>query len=477
MTGPEPRGDTAGHRAATARETASPRAAQPYGALPLTASTPDAPPPPDLARRPAPDSRGYANYVLAVLFLVYTVSYIDRQVMSVLLQPIKEDIGASDTAMGFLTGIAFAIFYVIAGIPIARWSDRGVRRSIIAVAVAVWSSMTALTGWAQSYTHLLLARIGVGIGEAGGSAPAHSLISDYFPPERRATALAVLTTGGSVGVMLGLWLGGWIGDRWGWRTAFIALGLPGLAVAVLVRLTVREPPRGHFEAASVPTSDDTAWDVVRYLCGLRSFPYLALAATLHVFAGYGAATWNPTFLIRVHGMTGADAGLWLGPISGITGGIGGIAWGLLADRLGRRDKRWYMFVPAIGTLSALPFSYAFILYPERLGALLFLIPASILGNCYTGATFAMTQGLARPHMRTLAAAILLFVMNLLGLGLAPFAVGVLNDWLEPRFGLLAIRYSLLIIAVPHLLAAVLNVLAARTLREDLARSAGADPSG
>jgi predicted MFS family arabinose efflux permease len=423
--------------------------------------------PPSGAPPEAPDA--YAWYVLGVLFLLYVIAYIDRQVMSVLLHPIKQEFGVSDTAMGFLSGIAFAIFYVCVGVPIARWSDRGVRRSIIALAVAVWSAMTALTGAAQSYAHLLLARIGVGIGEAGGGAPAHSLVSDYFPPARRATALGILTTGGGIGMMLGLALGGWLGDRYGWRFAFVALGLPGLAVAVLVRTTVREPPRGRFDAgASRRAGDETTASVVRYLWAFRSFRWLTLAATLHVFAGYGAATWNPTFLVRVHGMTLTEAGFWLGPITGVCSGAGAVLWGMLADRLGRRDERWYMRLPAIGSLAALPFAYGFVLWPGALGAVLFLVPSSLLGNCYTGATFAMTQGLARPHMRALAAAFILLVMNLLGFGLGPLIVGAMNDWLAPRYGLAAIRYSLLIIALPHLLAAAMNLLAARSLREDLA---------
>ena len=425
----------------------------------------------DTSSTPSP---AYSRYVLGVLFTLYAVSYIDRQLMSVLLEPIKNEMQVSDTAMGFLTGIAFAIFYVLMGIPIARWSDRGSRRNIISLSVAAWSLMTAATGLATSYTHLLVARIGVGIGEAGGGAPSHSLISDYFPPERRATALGILTTGGGVGITLGLLLGGWLGDLYGWRIAFLVLGLPGVLVALLVRLTVREPVRGGFDSAAVrehaTMSEDSVWDVVRFMWGHRSFRYLSFAATLHVFAGFGASNWNPAFLMRVHGMSGTEVGLWLGPIAGGCAGAGAIFWGMFTDRLGRRDERWYMWIPAVGSLCAMPFAYAFILIPEKTTALLFLIPAAFIGNCYTGATFAMTQGLARPHMRTLAAAIILFVMNLLGLGLGPFVLGVMNDVLEPRFGVLAIRYSLLLIALPHFLASVFNVLAARTLREDLAAS-------
>jgi predicted MFS family arabinose efflux permease len=419
---------------------------------------------------PAGASRAYARYALGALFVVYVVSYVDRQIMSVLLESIRKEVGASDSQMGLLTGVAFAVFHVIAGIPIARWSDRGTRRSIIALSMAAWSLMTAATALAQGYAHLLLARIGVGVGEAGGSAPSHSLVSDYFPPERRATALAVLTTGGSVGSMLGLWLGGWLGDLYGWRATFVIVGLPGIAVALLLRFTVREPPRGRFDAprAAGPARRESLLEVQRYLWGFRSFRWMTLAATLHVFAGYGASVWNPTFLIRVHGMSQSEAGSWLALVS--FSALAGVGWGFAADRLARRDQRWYMFAPALGSLCAFPFTCFYILSPEPGPALAALVASSLLGNAYTGATFAMAQGLARPHMRTLAAATLLFVMNLFGLGLGPFAVGVLSDLLSPRYGLLALRYSLLLITLPHLVAAAMNLAAARSLRQDLARS-------
>jgi predicted MFS family arabinose efflux permease len=419
-------------------------------------------------------SPAYSRYVLGALFVVYVVSYVDRQIMSVLLESIRLEIGASDTQMGLLTGVAFAVFYVIAGIPIARWSDRGTRRSIIALSMAVWSAMTAATALAQGYAHLLLARIGVGIGEAGGGAPSHSLLSDYFPPERRATALAVLTTGGAVGSVLGLLLGGWLGDLYGWRAAFAIVGIPGIAVALVLRLTVREPPRGRFDAAraSAPARRESTLEVQRYLWGFPSFGWMTLAATLHVFAGYGASVWNPTFLIRVHGMTQGEAGFWLAVVS--FSSFAGILWGYAADRLARGDLRWYMYAPALGSILALPFTCFYVLAPAPGPALAALVISSLLGNAYTGATFAMAQSLARPHMRALAAATVLFVMNLLGLGLGPFAVGVLSDVLTPRYGLEAIRYSLLLIALPHVMAAAMNLAAARSLREDLARSQRAE---
>lgn len=410
----------------------------------------------------------YTRYVMGVLFLVYVISYIDRQLMSVLLEPIKIELDATDTEMGILTGVAFAIFYAIMGIPIARLADRSVRRSIIAAGVTVWSVMTVLTGFSRSYAQILVARIFVGVGEAAGGAPGHSLISDYFPPSQRATALALYSTGGTVGIMLGMWLGGYLGFHYGWRVAFFALGIPGLLVALLVRLTVREPVRGRFDGGTPPEPASTR-EVFAHLWSRPSYRWLTLAATLHVFAGFGASNWYASFLIRIHGMPLNEIGLWLGPIHGAFATAGALVFGRLADRLGTRDARWYMWLPVIGTLCAMPLTYAFVLWPSLFPGIYFSLPAAFFGNCYTGATFAMAQALAKPRMRTLSAAMVLFSMNLLGMGLGPFVIGFMNDTLGPRFGTEAIRYSLLIIGLPHLVAAVMNLRAARTLRADLAR--------
>ncbi len=409
----------------------------------------------------------YSRYVMAVLFAVYVMSYIDRQLASVLLEDMKHDLGASDAQMGLLTGVAFAIVYATLGIPIARWADRGVRRSIIAGGLAVWSVATALTGAGRSYFEVLLARFGVGAGESAAGPPGHALLSDYFPLEQRGRALAIYSAGGSLGMMLGMWLGGLLGDLYGWRAAFVIVGLPGLALAVLVRATVREPVRGRFDNTPPPRRESLRV-VATTLWQTRSFRWMTLAATLHVFAGFGASTWSPAFLMRIHDMTVSEAGFWLGPVVGTGGFIGGLFWGWAVDAAGKRDLRWYMWLPTIATMVAMPFSYTFLLWPDQ-NAIYFQIVAAFFGNCYAGATFAMVQSLARPHMRAMAAAGVLFVMNLGGLGLGPTIIGFMNDWLTPRFGVEAIRVSLLIIGVPHVLAAVFGVLSARTLREDIAR--------
>ena len=410
----------------------------------------------------------YTRYVMGILFLVYVISYVDRQLAAVLLEKMKADLGATDGQMGLLTGIAFAIFYATLGIPIARWADRGVRRSIIALGLGVWSAMTAITALGQTYAQVLLARIGVGAGEAAAGPPGHALLSDYFPLDQRGRALALYSAGGAVGSAIGMWLGGALGDWYGWRAAFLILGLPGLALALIVRFSVREPQRGRFDPGPVAEREPLG-AVLRYLWQNRAFRWLTLAATLHVFAGFGAANWHPAFLIRIHGMTAGEAGFWLGPITGAGALAGGIFWGWAVDSLGRRDLRWYMWIPVIATMIAMPLAYAFVLWPDE-RAVWFQLFSAFFGNCYAGATFAMAQGLVKPHMRAMAAAAVLFVMNLGGMGLGPTIIGFMNDWLEPRFGLQAIRVSLLIIGLPHVVAAGFGLLAARTLREDLAAS-------
>lgn len=414
-----------------------------------------------------PISPGYARYVLGVLFVVYVFNFVDRQILSILLQPIKEELQVSDTAMGFLTGIAFALFYTVAGIPIARWADTGTRRSVIALGLAIWSAMTALSGLVRTFGQLALARVGVGVGEAACSPPAHSLLADYFPPHRRATALAVYSMGIHVGILVGFVLGGWVNQLFGWRQAFLVVGLPGLVLAAVVRLTVREPVRGTWELTTAGVPVESSREVLRFVWGLASFRHMALAAALHSFAAYGVATWGPAFLIRVHGMETGAIGTWLGLITGVGGAIGALGGGMLADRLGVRDPRWSLWLPAVAAAVEVPFWLAFLLVPEPSQALLWLVPAVVAGAMWLGPVFALTQGLVRPHMRALASALLLFVINLIGLGMGPQAVGILNDVLAGTFGAAAIRYSLLLVAAMNLWSAVHFAWAARTLRADL----------
>ena len=411
----------------------------------------------------------YANYALGLLLGVYIFNFIDRQILSILMENIKNEIQLSDTELGFLGGIAFALFYTFAGIPIARWADRGSRRNIIAISVLIWSLFTAFTGAARNFWMILAARIGVGVGEAGCSPPAHSLISDFFPPERRGRALSIYALGIPIGGSLGTLVGAWVGDLFGWRMAFVAVGLPGVILALIVRMTLREPARGGSEAAGpVEAEPGSLSEVLRFMSTLRSFWHLSFAGALHAFVGYGAAYFVPSFFARIHEMGLAERGTWLSLV-GLVAVVGTYLGGWLGDRLAPIDVRWYLWVPAIATLAGVPIALGYYLSPNPYVALLlFGIPAGIAGPMYLGPTFALTQTLVKPEMRALASAILLFVMNLIGLGIGPWFVGFMSDALAPRFGVESLRWALLgIVTIGNLWATFHYLAAARTLRDDL----------
>ena len=414
----------------------------------------------------------YSWYVLWALFVVYIFNFLDRQILAMLIEPIKAELGVSDTAMGLLTGPAFAAFYLTAGFPLARLADRYSRTTLITIGLVVWSGMTAVSGLARNFAQLALARIGVGVGEASFTPASHSLIADYFPPERRATALAIFAAGAGLGQIFGYLTGGYVGEFIGWREAFFLVGLPGIAVAVVFRSTVREPARGASEERRVQSGGESVWGVIRYLAGRRSFVFLAVSASLHGFSSYGVGTWTAVFLMRVHELSLSQAGLVLALVAGASGFVGQILGGRLSDRLGTRDVRWYMYFPATTSALALPFLVAFYLIPDIRWAVALSVPGSLMVSMWTGPTYAMAQGLAPPHMRAMASAIVVFLLNIVGMGLGPLFVGWLNDTLAPRFGEFAVRYSLLVAVVPHTLASVFNLLAARTLERDLEMAAG-----
>jgi predicted MFS family arabinose efflux permease len=414
-------------------------------------------------------SAAYSNYVLFVLFLVYVFNFIDRQILSILIDPIKAELGASDTQMGFLTGFAFAVFYTVAGIPIARWADKGVRRNLIALGLAVWSAMTALSGVAQTYLHLALARIGVGVGEAAGSPPAHSLISDYFAPEKRATAISIYNSGIHVGVMLGYLAGGWINEFFNWRVAFMVVGVPGIVFALVVRFTIREPRRGMSEAAGTlpDTAQDSIKDVFRFMLSMRSFTLLSVATGISAFSAYGFGSWVPSYLRRVHEMGSGEIGTWIGLEAGIGGAVGAILGGRLADRLGAKDPRWYLWVPALSLVAYLPFIYLFLILDTPQLALLAYFGAITFAAMHLGPAIAITYGLVKVRMRALASALLLFILNMIGLGLGPLLVGIISDGLAPTQGAQSIRWALGIVAMSKVIAIWMFWAASKSLKKDL----------
>ncbi len=448
-----------------------------------------------------PFSDTYKYYALAVLLLGYVINFVDRQILAVLLEPIRDEMMFNDFQLGLLGGLAFAMFYATLGIPIAMLADRKSRVKILAAAMVVWSVMTALCGLAGSFISLLLARIGVGVGEAGASPPSHSLISDYFPISARATALSIYSLGIPIGSFIGTAVGGWGADNLGWRATFFLVGIPGLAVALLVFLTLREPPRGMSDAppeatpdepqgdpeaesaqtsaeapaevstvASADTTKPMHWtEVFKFLWNKRSFRHLSIAAGLHAFVSYGASNWNPSFLSRVHEMTLTEIGYWLGIVY-FVGAIGTFLGGFLGDQLADKtgEKRWYFWIPAISLIAMVPLQLWAYLSSDAMIAIYVLFPISILSGMYLGPSFAMTQGLVTLRMRAVAAAILLFVLNLIGMGLGPTLVGVISDLLMPTTGESSIRYALCIAVALNAWSALHFILGARTLSSDLA---------
>ncbi len=415
-------------------------------------------------------SPGYANYVLGVLFVVYVFNFIDRQVMSVFIGPIKQEFGASDTAMGLLVGFAFALLYTVAGIPIARWADSGNRRSIIAIGLTVWSAMTVASGLARSFVQLAIARVFVGIGEAAGSPPAHSLIADYFPLSRRATALAIYSAGAFVGSGLAYLGGGYLREYFDWRTAFIVVGAPGLLVALLVRFTVKEPPRGYSEQRTAEGESSTFVQTLRFLAASRSWLCLMAGFSLLSLTGYAVLMWGFEFFGRIHEMAPISIGNWMGLIVGIGGSIGTIAGGRLVDRLAPENPARGLRAPVLVTLAGFPLGAAFLLADSQFLSLLCFAPFYVLLNVYVPAMYAYNQNLARLRMRATAAAIMLFVTNIVGAGLGPLVVGVLSDYFAPEFGVESIRYALLCALALGALGAALLLVSSRTVERDLLRS-------
>jgi MFS family permease len=407
--------------------------------------------------------------VLAVLFLVYVFNFIDRQILGILLDDIKADLQVSDTAMGFLVGFAFVVFYTFAGIPIARLADRSSRRTIIAIGLALWSAMTAASGLAQNFLQLALARVGVGIGEAAGSPPAHSLLSDYFAPRRRATALAIYSTGVYVGSMIAFMAGGYVKEVLDWRAAFFLVGMPGLLLAAVVRFTIAEPQRGVSETRQSQVAQPSIAEVLRYLLNCRAFVWLVLASSVQSLSGYSVLVWGPAYLGRVHAMNGVEIGTWLGLIIGVAGCLGGYLGGKWTDAMGSGDVRWYMRLPALQSLLGVPFVIGFTLLDNTVAALLCFVPFYFLGAMYVGPMLSMTQGLVQLRMRATASAILLFVLNMTGLGLGPVLVGAMNDLWFVDQGADAIRYSLLVMGVIGGFASLLFWRASMNLQADLAR--------
>jgi predicted MFS family arabinose efflux permease len=376
----------------------------------------------------APLSPSYVRYALWMLLTIYTLNFVDRQIVAILAEPIKKDLGLSDSQLGLLGGLAFAFFYTFLGIPIARLAERGNRVKIISTAVVIWSAFTALSGAAQSFTQLLLARIGVGVGEAGCTPPAHSLISDYVAPEKRASALAFYSLGVPVGSAMGFIVGALIAQEFGWRAAFFAVGLPGVILGAIAWFTLKEPRVLGLVAQPKAGSAPSFGDALKELSKRKSYWYAVFAATTLSFLGYGHAYFLPSFLTRVHEMGLAERGAAMAAMTLTSGVVGTLIGGILADKAAKSDTRAYMTVPLIAFVCGIPFFWLAMFAKTAPMAILFLAVPTLLNSLWYGPVYAAVQSLVQPRTRATAVAIMLFVVNMIGLGAGPTAIGFFSDF-------------------------------------------------
>jgi predicted MFS family arabinose efflux permease len=416
-------------------------------------------------------STSYKIYILLLLLVVYISNYADRMILSVLMPYIKAEFQVSDAALGFLAGTAFAVFYATLGVPIAIWADRGNRKTIIAVSVAIWSAMTAVCGLAGNYWQFALARVGVGVGEAGGSPPSHAIISDLFGPKTRATALGIFALGVPFGLFVGLYGGALVAAEYGWRMAFFVLGLPGLLLALLVMFTIREPKRGASDGVTHAGEAPSLMTTVRHMLNQKSLVHVFIGATLTTLVGYAGVQWWPTFVMRSHGLSMADLSLFLALVFGVAGGLGTFLGGYIADQFSKRDMKWMPRIVTIATVVGLPFGFAIYLTESSWVVFALIGVPAALGSVYLPPTYAMTQGLVEVRMRTVASALLLFVINLIGMGLGPLLAGLISDALAPAYGKDSLKYALLILTLFNIWAAVHYWIAGRYFEADFKRVA------
>ena len=437
-------------------------------------------------------SRAQAHWALAVLTLVYAMNLIDRQIMGVLIEPVKQEFGASDTAMGFLTGLAFAAFYSALAIPFARYADRANRRNFVAWCCMGWSVMTGLCGMAMSFTQLALARMGVAVGEAGGSAPSLSMIADLYPRAQRSRAMSVYMLGPHLGTLFGLGAGAWIAHQYGWRTAFIVMAVPGILAALLLRWTCVEPLRGSLDTpapaagegqANGPAAVGTApqceptqakqplKQVLLEVWRTPGFAWIAVAGMLFGLTGYGLGIWGTAFLVRTHDLNLRDAGILVGLTGGVAAIFGALLSGWLTDKLVARDARWQMGVPIVGTAIAIPLGLAYLLWPAgdfwQVGplkvpvAMAFSLLFSVFAVWWTAPSYAAITTLVGAHRRATSVAVYNLGLTVCGIGLGPFSVGVLSDLLTSSFGTQSLRWALVILMGGFILAMFALILAAR----------------
>lgn len=408
----------------------------------------------------APKVTWRTHLSLALLATVYIFAYIDRQVISILIEPIKNEFGASDTQIGLLTGLAFGLLYAVMGIPVGRLADKHNRRNIIAIGCGLWSLATMACGMATQYWQLLLARMSVAVGEAGGMAPSISLISDLYPPKRRSLAISIFMMGPNLGVLLGLSIGGLIAQHYGWRATFMAFGLPGLLLALVVFLFVKEPLRGAFEKpVSQPVTEtkteqpkESLFRQLLRLWKIKPLRYVAIGCGIAAISGYGYGVWAPTYFMRIHGMSISHAGLAFGLASGVGSVSGALFSGWLSDKLCQRDTRWQLGLPTIGALIALPLGIAIFAWPDLNAwnivgihvphAMGFVLLFSFFCSWWPSLSYSAVSQMVRPSERGVGLAMLNLFITLLGAGMGPLITGGLSDYFTQSHGSDGLRWAL-----------------------------------
>ena len=418
----------------------------------------------------APKISGRA-WVLAVLTLTYTFNHVDRQILVILLEPIKNELGLQDSQLGMLTGLAFAAFYATLGIPVAMWADRGNRRNIIALALTIWSAMTALCGLAQTFWHLLLARMGVGVGEAGGTPPATSMIADLYPPQERATALGIYTSGIGLGIMAGFALGGYVYELYGWRAAFFVAGIPGLLLALTVRFAIPEPVRGLADQRKDDGPAPSLAETVKFVFGQSSYLWLLAGCLLICISANAFLVFTSSHLQRTYGLSPGQVSLPLGVLIGGVGSIGAVVMGRVCDMLSKKDLRWRPLIIAICAGIALPFAWMFLRAPNVEMAYAWNVVPSFIGLIYASVAYTASQELVKLRMRSFASAFMLFCLTLIGIGCGPWIAGILSDHFAAQGAAHPLARSLELILLFNVSSIFCLLMATKNYRRDAARAA------
>ncbi|MEQ9299416.1 MAG: MFS transporter [Cyclobacteriaceae bacterium] len=405
----------------------------------------------------------YRKYVLFALTVVYVFNFIDRQILVILQEAIKVDLGLSDTQLGLLSGFSFAIFYVTLGIPIAKLADSSSRKRIITISLTVWSGMTALSGMAGNFIHLLLARIGVGVGEAGGSPPAHSMISDYFPAKSRATALSIYSMGIYIGVLIGLLVGGFLAAELGWRKTFYLVGLPGIVFAIIFNFTVKEPKRVVLSNRDKEASDIGLVATIKHLFSTKPFGLICFAAAFHTFTTYGMGNWHGSFLVRLHGMPIEVVGGYLALAIGVGGAIGSWLGGYIGDKISHGDQSVYLKLIAVAIALSIPLQAVFLFSGSVPVIIVTLFFIYICWSSFLGPSISVIHGMVPTGMRAISSAVFFFVLNLIGLGLGPTFVGIMSDVLLPYFPEDSIRWAMAMCMIFSAVGSVLYWMSAKRM--------------